>query len=730
MFIEDSNKKVIMADSLDIESITKEYRELYNQNGAITNVDWTYNEDSSKFVVEVTTGLADQVDEMNMKYTSTALFDPQTKNVDILKTCTGEDLSILIQKYSPSGKYKAVMKASKAGIILEITNEEGLFYRLPIAPTIHLGVIRKSAAFITESIVWSQDETRVMYMADDPKPMLNTFKLKELAIFKYRFEDNPGERVQGHTSVSIFVFDIPSQTLFKIAKPKMTPLSKVNFVMPQFSNREGTGVVCVSMDMVGAYEMSFFTNYPKKIELLSGLTLDKIKQDFLKTNYITPERFNFERPTLKEAIVYYPRISPDLTQCVYLYAEYCKNASSNTFGLRHFRLDSPNQTETIVEPVREDTGLYNGLVGFNFILSSWTWLGNDRVLCSTWTHQTTKIFEMSISEKKVTCVSKPRYFESESHHVVCALDESHVLVRRDTIPKSNLFYVLHRSAEGEYKDYILHKPLKPVVEIEEEEVIVNDIEAVLYGKKDDSIDKSKRSCIVFIHGGPHVVWNNVFHHFMQYHVRRGYAVLNINYTGSAGRGEKFAESLFGRGVKIEAKEIYDMCKQLGEEKKIDFEKVNYFSGSYGGSIGIHILNQYPTFIKYMSLYNPPMDINANHFDSGFPGLALSSYLNKNDKIFDYKETTTDEEILQGMDYMVVQNYTFTTEVLLFTGLKDSVLPRTLNRKLYKKLRGSGLKFELFEYPDEEHIILTPNSSFDFFVKVSVLFQGKWDFKTI
>jgi dipeptidyl aminopeptidase/acylaminoacyl peptidase len=479
--------------------------------------------------------------------------------------------------------------------------------------------------------------------------------------------------------------------------------------------------------MIDVFEMSFFTNYPKKLELLTGLTADKVKVDFLKNNYVLPQQFKFERPGLEEAIVYFPRISPDFKQCVYLYAKEPRHSSNHTFGLRHFWLADPNSTTSLTEPVLADTGDFCGLNGFSFILNSWSWLGNDRVVCSTWTHQTTKIYEVVIADKSVHGISRPTYLQSESHHVVGALDANTLLVRRDTIYRNNLFFLLQRDASGEYSEHLLHHPLDEGYTIEEEEVVVDGIEGTFYGIKDETIAKETRPCILFVHGGPHVVWNNTFHHLFRFLMDKHFTVLNVNYSGSAGRGEEFSERIF-KQIHNVSHEMVKLCEKLAADKKIDIKQIKYFSGSTGGTIGQWFLHNHPNFLESMSIYNPPFDGNTLQYESVFPGLGPGTFFGDNTMLFGPKHPFDEQNTLKLQKNSVLNHsFTFTTKVLLFAGLKDSVVHRTSNRRLYKTAREHGLKMELFEYPEEEHVIITPNASFDFFFKTSLLFLGKWKF---
>jgi dipeptidyl aminopeptidase/acylaminoacyl peptidase len=56
---------------------------------------------------------------------------------------------------------------------------------------------------------------------------------------------------------------------------------------------------------------------------------------------------------------------------------------------------------------------------------------------------------------------------------------------------------------------------------------------------------SKHPLIVVIHGGPHGANGSWFNFKNQVYAAHGYAVLNVNYRGSTGYGQKFADAVFG-----------------------------------------------------------------------------------------------------------------------------------------------------------------------------------------
>jgi dipeptidyl aminopeptidase/acylaminoacyl peptidase len=117
--------------------------------------------------------------------------------------------------------------------------------------------------------------------------------------------------------------------------------------------------------------------------------------------------------------------------------------------------------------------------------------------------------------------------------------------------------------------------------------------------------------IVMPHGGPFEVsdtWG--FDSDAQFFASRGYAVLQINYRGSNGRGEGFVKSGWkGWGDKIQ-NDITDGLKAAIDQKLVDPDKVCIYGASFGGYSAMMqpILNPgiYKCAIGYVGVYDLPL----------------------------------------------------------------------------------------------------------------------------
>lgn len=117
--------------------------------------------------------------------------------------------------------------------------------------------------------------------------------------------------------------------------------------------------------------------------------------------------------------------------------------------------------------------------------------------------------------------------------------------------------------------------------------------------------------MVLPHGGPYEVsdsWG--FDEEVQFLASRGYAVLQVNYRGSSGRGESYVQAGWkGWGTKIQD-DITDAVKWTIDQKMTDANRICLFGASFGGYSALvqPVLNpgMYKCAIGYVGVYDLPL----------------------------------------------------------------------------------------------------------------------------
>jgi dipeptidyl aminopeptidase/acylaminoacyl peptidase len=139
---------------------------------------------------------------------------------------------------------------------------------------------------------------------------------------------------------------------------------------------------------------------------------------------------------------------------------------------------------------------------------------------------------------------------------------------------------------------------------------------------------SKHPLIVNIHGGPHGQNGPAFNFRNQVFAAHGYAVLNVNFRGSTGYGQKFADAVFGDQNGNEAQDVlYGVSAAVRRNLWIDRERMGIEGVSYGGQLTEWLITQTNAFkaaiptagivnlvsYNYMTYYNQYEEMEFGQF---------------------------------------------------------------------------------------------------------------------
>ncbi|MBL8176693.1 MAG: S9 family peptidase [Bryobacterales bacterium] len=103
---------------------------------------------------------------------------------------------------------------------------------------------------------------------------------------------------------------------------------------------------------------------------------------------------------------------------------------------------------------------------------------------------------------------------------------------------------------------------------------------------------SRHPAIVSIHGGPHSQQGPAFNFKAQVYAARGWAVLMVNYRGSTGYGQKFADAVFGDQNGNEGQDVlYGVSAAVRRNPWIDRNRLGVEGGSYGGQLSAWLVTQ-------------------------------------------------------------------------------------------------------------------------------------------
>src|SRR6266513_2809988 len=99
-----------------------------------------------------------------------------------------------------------------------------------------------------------------------------------------------------------------------------------------------------------------------------------------------------------------------------------------------------------------------------------------------------------------------------------------------------------------------------------------------------------------IHGGPHGQQGPQFVFKSQYYAHRGWATLQVNFRGSTGCGQAFADAVFGDQNGNEAQDVlYGVSAALRRNPWIDRDRIGVEGTSYGGQLSAWLITQTNVF---------------------------------------------------------------------------------------------------------------------------------------
>jgi len=220
--------------------------------------------------------------------------------------------------------------------------------------------------------------------------------------------------------------------------------------------------------------------------------------------------------------------------------------------------------------------------------------------------------------------------------------------------------------------------------------------------------------ILFVHGGPHGMYGDMFLFQMQLFASNGYAVLYTNPRGSAGYGDDFALRViedWGGGDYEDIMAAVDLAVEAGIA---DPDRLGVTGWSYGGYMTNWIITHTGRFraaVAGASLCNMLSDYGNTDFGIGFDGHNFGG--------LPWREP---ERFLDHSPLMYVDNVT--TPVLLLHGEDDIRCHITQAEEFYTALKRLGKEACMVRYPGEFHGFKKPRHAFDRLTRMLAWFDHR------
>jgi dipeptidyl aminopeptidase/acylaminoacyl peptidase len=205
--------------------------------------------------------------------------------------------------------------------------------------------------------------------------------------------------------------------------------------------------------------------------------------------------------------------------------------------------------------------------------------------------------------------------------------------------------------------------------------------------------------ILRIHGGPNGQDQYDFAMERQVFAANGYAVLNVNYRGSAGRGRKFSWAIAGDWGNHEVADLeagIDYAIKLGVA---DPEHMGVGGWSYGGIL-----------TDYMIATDHRLKAATSGAGTAFPVsfYGTDQYIIQYDYEIGPPWDAKAWETYQKISYPFLHADRIKTPTLFLGGERDFNVPVQGGQQMYQALRSLGIDTQLIIYPNEFHGITRPS----------------------
>jgi len=204
----------------------------------------------------------------------------------------------------------------------------------------------------------------------------------------------------------------------------------------------------------------------------------------------------------------------------------------------------------------------------------------------------------------------------------------------------------------------------------------------------------KYPLIVNIHGGPHGQNGPAFSFKNQVYAAHGYAVLNVNFRGSTGYGQKFADAVFGDQNGNEGQDVlYGVSAAVRRNLWIDRERMGIEGVSYGGQLTEWLItqtNEFKAAIPTAGIVNL-VSYNYMTYYNQYEEMEFGQFL--------HQGTLMDEAWKRSALRFVAQAHTPT---LIIHGENDNDVPIAEAEQFFIGLKDVGTETVFLRYPREGH----------------------------
>ncbi|MCH8240902.1 MAG: S9 family peptidase, partial [Proteobacteria bacterium] len=221
--------------------------------------------------------------------------------------------------------------------------------------------------------------------------------------------------------------------------------------------------------------------------------------------------------------------------------------------------------------------------------------------------------------------------------------------------------------------------------------------------------------IILVHGGPTGMAGRGLNLKIQYWTSRGFAICDLDYSGTAGYGRAYRERLAGQWGLRDVADVSALARTLGKSGRVDTNRVLISGGSAGGYTVLMALAALDIFAAGACAY-------------GVADLAqLQRVTHKFESGYLYALTGTNEQTCDAVFAArspIALAHEINCPVIFFQGLEDKVVPPEQSRAMAQTLRERGVPVAYSEFANEGHgfrraatIVKVLESEYAFYARV-------------
>lgn len=217
----------------------------------------------------------------------------------------------------------------------------------------------------------------------------------------------------------------------------------------------------------------------------------------------------------------------------------------------------------------------------------------------------------------------------------------------------------------------------------------------------DAAPGKRLPLLLYIHGGPNGQDSYRFDFDRQFFAANGYAVLAVNYRGSAGRGSAYQKAIFADWGN---KEVVDLIGAVDEAVRAgvaDADRLGIGGWSYGGILTDYTIATTTRFkaavsgagsANQLAMYGTDQYIAQYNMELGAPWVAPDRWMK--------------------VSYPFFHADRIKTPTLFMGGQSDFNVPIIGGEQMYQALRTLGVETKLVIYPSQFHGITIPSYRVD------------------